>query len=342
MSEFEPLQFYFPSPIFNQYVDILRRKNVSELGKREIIDLYYNFMVNTEPDCRNNIWLLPSIRLRFKEYREALKGLVLGYHIKLYFLRQTPKVSGFDRVDLELTVPMLEDIHNELKLRKYKVIERIIVTDMTFRLYNYLCEKYDFESVLLDYLKVKDTMKNLTNDQVDRYPIIEKKYTPYNRYHGAVGFCISYPEALNEFKRKCLPLLSWSGVIGLSMFQFFASGRWEEVRDTISKIRNVKPEKIIADPTEAFLDYYKRELNERILSYIRFVRTFIKNVEAMVQEKDPIEEFILSCLPAPVLQLCERAVEAGFDLKKVVFKVRDLIRKGVIKDYKGVLKINKA
>jgi len=342
MSEFEPLLFYFPSTILNQYVDILYYKSMSELSKHEIIDLYYNFMKNTELDYHNTILLLPNIRERFREYREALRGLILGYHVQLYFSRQAPKVPGLDEADLELMIPMLEDIHNKLKLRKYKVIERIIITDMTFRLYYYLCEKHNFESVLYEYLEIKNAVKNFTDAEIGRYAIIERDYMPYDRHHGANVSNIFYPEALDGFKRKCLPLLTWSGVISLGIQHFFTSGRWEEVRDTVSKIKNVKPEKIIADPTEAFLDYCKRELNKQSLSYIKFVRKFIKEVEAIMQEKDPIEEFVLSCLPATFLELCDKAVEIGFDLEKIIFKVRDLIRRGIVKDDKGVLKISKA
>ena len=324
-----------------QYTDVVCYKDLVELSREDVIKLYQDFIKNTEYDIRNSILMLPTLRLRFREYREVLRGLILGYHVRLYFGRKSPKIPGFDESDLELLLPQLEEIHKSLRLRRYKIIERIIITDMIFRLYYDLCEKYNFESTLSDFRELQDIVKNLTVDKASRYAVIERDYMPYDRHHGANVMNIHYPEALAGFKVACLPLLSWSGVLQLGMLQFFASGRWKKVRKVVSEIKDVEPEKIMTEPTKEFLKDCEYEFDKNIKSYITFVKKFIKEVESIIHEKDPIEEFILSCLPATFLELCDMAKEIGFDLEKIGSKLYDLVRRGVIKEEKGVFKVVK-
>jgi len=66
-------------------------------------------------------------------------------------------------------------------------------------------------------------------------------------------------------------------------------------------------------------------------SYINSLDRFITEVQAIVEERDPLEEFILSNLPATFFDIYDRTKQLGYNVDEVMFKLKDLIRRGVVK-----------
>jgi len=331
------LEFYFPAPILMQYVDAISTKELREYAKENPVSFYIEFIKNTENDVRTSVLQIPSLRERYREYRNALYGLVLGKDVKLYFSRNAPTIPEYSPDELEFYLQddkKLEELKT-LKLRKYKVIERIIITDMLFRLYYDLYPK--LKDILSKYREVLRLVKNFTVYKSARYALIERDFMLFDRHNGANVMNIYYPEQLRGFKSMCFPLMSWSSLIQLGMLHFFASGRWYEVNDVVGELKSytvggktVKPN-VITEPTSEFIDDCKMHYERGVEQYKNMLERFLTEVKAILEEKDPTEEFILSTLPASFFEIYEKAKAIGLDVDDVIFKLKDLIRRGVVK-----------
>jgi len=335
------LEFYFPAPLLMQYTGAISTTELRDLAEKDPVKLYLDFIRNTENDVHTTVLLPPNLRKRFFEYRNALYGLVLGKDVKLFFSKEAPEIPEWTPSDLEFYSVDVEDLKH-LKLRRYRVIERIIITDLLFRLYYDLYPK--LKDILKKYRKVDKIVKNFTIRKSSRYAMIEKDYVPFDRHYGSTVVNIHYPEQLNGFKAICFPLLSWSGVVQLGMLYFFASGRWEVVSEAVSELKQyeingriIRP-KLITEPTEEFLQDCRDHYEHQVDKYIGVLERFINEVRSIVDERDPVEMFILSCLPATFFDIYEKARSQGYDPDEVVSKLKSLIRRGKVKVVGDMLK----
>jgi len=330
------LLFYFPAPILMQYVNVASTRELREYAEENPVEFYTEFVRNTENDVKSTILQIPSLRERYREYRNALYGLVLGRDVQLYFSKNAPAIPEYNPEELEFYLSD-EKITNlkALKLRKYKVIERIIITDMLFRLYYDMYPK--LEDTLRKYRNITKLVKNFTVQKSMRYASIERDYVFLDRHKGANVMHIYFPEQLRGFKSACFPLMSWSSLVQLGMFHFFASGRWVEVNQTIGEIKSytvgskvVKPN-VITEPTDEFLEDCKEHYERGVDSYKYTLERFIIEVESILEEEDLIEKFIKSILPATFFDIYDKAKSLGYNMDEVMYKLKDLIRRGIVK-----------
>lgn len=323
------LIFYFPARLLIQYTDVVSTAELRELSESDAIKLYMDFVRNTENDIHTTVLMLPNLRDRFREYRDALNGLILGVDVKLYFSRERPEVPDYDPSELEYYTKDLKTIYGDLKLRKYKVIERIIITDMLFRLYYNIYN--EIKDILKEYRKLKKEVLNFTMSKAAKFAFIERDYVPYDRQKGANVMNIHYPEQLGGFKSSCFPLLSWSGVLQMGMLHFFASGRWLEIHQAIDELKSGASKRgRITDPSDEFLEDCEDAFDRCVRGYKSFLQRFVDEVKAIVQDRDPIEVFILSKLPTTFFDLTNNAKNEGFDPAEVMHKLEDMVRRGLV------------
>ena len=328
------LQFYFPAPLLMQYVNVVSTRELREYAEDNPVKFYIEFVKNTENDVDTTILQIPSLRERYREYRNALYGLILGKDVKLFFSKDVPSIPEYSPEDLAFYLQ--KEVESKLlKLRKYKVIERIIVTDMLFRLYYDIYPR--IKNILKKYREVLKLVKNFTVYKSAKYALIEREFTLLDRHKGANVMHIYYPEQLNGFKSTCLPLMSWSSLVQLGMFHFFASGRWEEVNQVVGELKAfeingklIKPN-VITEPTDEFLEDCKLHYEKGVENYISMLERFITEAQSIMEEKDPVEMFILSNLPSTFFEIYEKAKAQGYDTDDVIFKLKDLVRRGIVK-----------
>jgi hypothetical protein len=176
---------------------------------------------------------------------------------------------------------------------------------------------YDkIKDVLKEYRKARRLVKEFTAKQAARYAVIEREYTPYSRSNGANVYSVYIPQMLKGFISSCFPLLSLSGVLQLALLNFFASGRFTDFD---------------IEASEIFLEDCKYQLERHVDGYVNLLRRFVNEVNAIVEEKDPLEELILSSLPATFFDIYDKAKTIGYDPDEIMFKLKDLIRRGKIK-----------
>ena len=325
------LRLYFPATFFLQYVDEATDiKDFRHLVDENKLKVLSDFIKpNTVEDIRTTVLMLPNLRDRFKELKEALYGLILGRDVILYFAREEPVEMLWEMDRLNLDILTLKN----LRLRKYSVIERIITVDLVFRLYYTIYGIIKEE--LKKYRKARSYVKNMTIKQSSRYATIERSYTPFERKDGSNVMHIYVSRMLHGVISSCFPLLSMSGVFQLAMLNFFVSGRYTEVNEILSGLKSTRK---LSKPSEAFLQDCEYHFERAVESYGALLDRFANEVKAIIEEKDPIEEFIKSCLPATFFDIYEKAKVQGFDVDEVMFKLRDLIRRGVIKSDGEMLK----
>lgn len=319
------LRLYFPATLLMQYTSALSVHELRELGENDPIKVYLDFANNTECDKYTSVLMLPNMRERFREYRNSLYGLVLGKDVELFFSKDFPQIIEWDISDLELSLKNVNALAN-LKLRRHGVIERMIVTDLTFRLYYTMHPR--ISDVIGEYREVKKHVLNMTTRQSSRYATIEKTYTPFDRHSGASAINITYPEQLGGFISSCFPLMSLSGVVQLGMLHFFSSGRWIEVNEALEKAGSRRR---ITKPSEAFLSDCEVHFEVCVDRYVNVVKRFVNDVKSILDEEDPVEKFILSTVPATFFDIYERAKSLGYDVDEVLFKLKDLIRRGKVR-----------
>jgi len=320
-----PIDLYFPAPILMQYVEAYSVSELRARAKEEPVDLYLEFVNNCEEDVRSSILILPSLKSRFREYRNSLHGLILGRDVRLFFSKDVPEIPEWDVSDLEYYITNVDEV-KKLKIRKFRVIERIIVTDIVFRLYYDAYPK--IKDALKEYREARDLVKNFTVRKSGLYAARVKDYILFDRYHGAVGLTLSYPGQLRGFVSACFPLMSMSSVVQLGMLYFFASGRWYEVNEGLAEAGSRGR---ISEPTDEFLEDCRLHYESHVERYANFLRRFASEVRAIAEEVDPVEKFIKSCLPATFFDLYDRAKQLGYDVDEVVFRLKDLVRRGVVK-----------
>jgi len=301
-----------------------------------------NFIKNKEEDKLTTVLMPSQLKERFREYRNALYGLYLGRDVKLYFSKDAPEIPEWEPDELFYYVADVKEM-KQLKLRKNRIIERIIVTDLLFRLYYDIYPK--IKHLLKEYREMKKLLKNFTMKQSAMYSSKMKEYIPFDRHYGATTMNVYCPEQLLGFKASCFPLMTLSGVIQLGMLHFFVSGRWEEINEVVSELKSyevggklVKPN-VIEEPSEVFLSDCKNHYDDCVRYYTTLLRRFIDDVKKIAEERDPLEQFILSSLPISYIDLYVQGIQQGYEGDEIIFKLRDLVRRGIIvHDSDGLIK----
>ena len=334
------LKMYFPASIFLQYVneatDVKDFKNMVYENKLRILSDFVK--PNTVEDIRTTILMLPNLRDRFKELKEALYGLILGKDIVLYFAKEKPvEVTWSDVGEMiwemdQLNVDVLT--LRKLRLRKYSVIERVIATDLVFRLYYAVYD--DLAEHLKKYRKARSYVKNMTTWQSLKYSSAEKPYTPFERSDGSCVMHIYIPKMLRGVISSCFPLLTVSGVFQLAMLNFFVSGRYKEVNAAVSEAkffevqgRVVCPNRI-SEPSDLFISDCELQYNLHVKQYVSMLEEYAKVVEQIYQEDDPIRHFIVSQLPCTYFELVDLSANSPFEVQEVMHTLKKMVEEGVI------------
>jgi len=314
------IKLYFPATFFLQYVSGVT--DIKDLAKKvdenKLAVLREFVKPNVFEDTRTSVLLPPNLRERFKELRKSLYGLILGKDVILYFSKDNPIEVAWEDVhemlwemeELKMDILLLSD----LKLRKYSVIDRILVTDLIFRLF------YDIYSEIEDQLKeirkIRELVKNMTFDQSAKYTTIEVSYSPFTMHEGANVTNLYVPQTLKGFLSALFPFMTLSGVIQMALLDFFASGRYTDFK--------------ISEPSEIFIQDCEFYFRKSITSYKGLLERFIQEVTAIAEKKDPLEQFILSSLPATFFDLHEKAIIQNYDFNEIMNKVKDLYRRGIL------------
>jgi len=321
------IQLYFPAPILLQYTDKASdAKELRELAEEDAIQLYLDFMANTESDCRTSIYLPSPLLEQFFRLRNAFYNLMLGRDVCLYFSKDFPMIVDYDAEDLSYYIKQLETVAPKLKLKKMSRIERILLTDLVFRLYYNVYDK--IKDLLPKYRETKEKVRWFTYEKGLRYTAILTTYTPYHRRRPSETreLKVTFPEPLKGFMASCFPLLTTSGVIQLSLLNFFASGRWREVSE---ELKNLKGYGLGGnDSAEEFVADCKAQLELHLENYIGHLQRFINAVETIGSEEDPITHFIISHLPTTVLDLIIEADGLGYSPKIIASRIKSMLALG--------------
>lgn len=324
------VELYFPATILSQYVGVANISDLRSLSDVDPVHLYLEFNKPSDEDVDTTILMPPNLREWYIRYRESLRGKVLGKDVVLMFSIHDEVIVDWDQSDLEYYLitrgfDSLMEHESKLRLRKYKVIERVITTDMLFRLYYSISDRIRDE--LTRFWELRREVAFFNMRRATRYAFVERDYLPYNREHGGNAMHIYHPQELRGFKTKCFPLLSWSGLIQLGMLHFIVSDRWRE----LNIFKNVPYE---------FIKECEEEFDKHVNRYKAHLKNFIAEVERIKAEEDPLERFILSNLPATTLEICERGEMIGYRWSEVLSTIESLRKRGLIfeKDYQWRVK----
>jgi len=340
------LEFYFPATLLMQYIPAISTAELREFAREDPVRFYLSFLKNTSNDIETTIVLPSSLKERFEEYRQALHGLILGKDLKLFFSKDSPEIPEWNPSDLEFYISDLKKLDEikRLKLRRYKVIERIIITDMVFRLYYDLYP--ELKSALKKFRKARNMIKNFTIRQSMKFDAMVKDYVPYGRgYPNMRVIHVHFPEQLPGMKSSCFPFLTMSGVIQLGMLHFYISKRYKEVNDAVSEAKSfevqgrvVCPNRI-SEPSDLFLSDCELQYNLHVKQYVSMLEEYAKVVEQIYQEDDPIRHFIVSQLPCTYFELVDLSANSPFEVQEVMHTLKKMVEEGVVVQNGTTLKL---
>jgi len=288
------------------------RKNVQD-GSVKVL----NTLLKVDPleDFHTKLTIPYILKKYFKYLRNRLTRLILGKDVILFFVKDTPiELSAEEEYELILDLdPILAE---KLRIRKASVAERFLATDLVFRLYYFFRETRIVE--LIEKLRKLENKICLFR-QSALYEMKMRNYTPFEFAEHPHAMDVRYPVMLNGFISSNFPLLSKSGIFQMALMLHAKDELFKEY----GRIPFENPQDFV---TECEI-FFERSLNR----YESILERFINEVEAILKEKDPIEEFILSQLPTTILELFDKVGSYGYDVKDVNQKLKELIRLGKIK-----------
>lgn len=320
------IRLYFPAVVLMQYVDASSISELSEKLRDNKIAVLGTLLKRDDQEDVHTTIIMPAILKKyFRALRNKMTKKILGKDIILFFRREVP-IEIEAEEEYELLLQLNPQVANKLRIRKFSVAERFLATDIIFRLYYYMYDK--FKDKIKEIKELES--KVITFSQSARYELLLSNYTPFEFPVHKMIMNIHYPSMVDGFISSNFQLLTKSGVFQLALLYHARERKFEDFFDSgrLPGIEN----------TEVFVQECKYHFDRSIEHYSHTLDRFISELRAIVEEKDVIEEFIKSCLPATFFTIYEKAKAQGFDVDEVMFKLRDLIRRGVVKLDGEVLK----
>ncbi len=312
------IHLYFPATVLMDYVDAssigelkvrIKESKVSVLGEL--------LKSQATSDIHTTIRLPRTLKNYLYALRDRLRQLVLGKEVILYFRKEDP-IELEAEEEYELVFDLNPNIANKLKIRRRVVAERLLLTDMIFRLYLHLYDDEELKNLFKEYHKLP---KFLTPRQDSRLSLLES-YTPLNGNLTRNISDVRLPEQVRGMVLERLPLLSFSGVVQLALMLHIKERKWEAYYDKTPKM---------TEELDNVYDEWVSLFERSIESYKHVLSRYITEFKAILKEEDPIERFILSSLPGTFFDIYNRARAVGFDPDEVMHKISDLIRRGKVR-----------
>jgi len=312
------VKLYFPATILMEYVDA---KSINELKNKvnesKVSVLGDLLRASTPVDVHTTVLTSYTLNHYFRAIIDRLVKMVLGRDVVLFFRKNAP-IELEAEEEYELVFRMDHEIANKLRIGKRVVAGRLFVTHIIFKFY------YDIYSDLSDKLREYHKLpKFLRRKQDSRVQLMRLSYKQPHMVELREVLNLRIPDRLKGFVTYSFPLLSFSDVFNFALINSMVSMEWENFYD--------RPEKSVLSSLYSIIDDWRVVVDNFKRWYSMLLERYITEFNAILKEKDPIEEFIKSCLPATFFDICERAKQNGFDLDEVIYMLRDLVRRGVVK-----------
>jgi len=306
------VHLYFPATVLMQHVDATSIQELEQKirdGKVSVLGTLLR--KDTHEDIHTTVVMPYILKRYFRDLRSKLARMILGKDVILFFRRDFP-IEIEAEEEYELVFQMDPVIANRLRIRKFAVAERFLITDMVFRLYYHIA--VDIKSRVKEIRSLES--KITTFRQSAQYEARLAEFTPFEFPVHKMIMNVHYPGLLAGFMESNFPLLSKSGVLQMAIMFSVKERRFEEFSVSVS------------DDFVSECDYH---FDVTLNRYINSLDRFITEVRAIVEERDLLEEFVLSNLPATFFDIYEKAKAHGYNVDEVVLKLKDLIRRGVVK-----------
>ncbi|MEM2191385.1 MAG: hypothetical protein QW540_08165 [Archaeoglobaceae archaeon] len=318
-------EFYVPSTVLLSYVQKYSVEDLKAFSLREAVEFYRAFLNSSEEDIRSSCYLHLNDLMTYKVLRKKLRNKILGRDVKICFsLPKDVKIPVITEEDLEYYISVDVEALKELKLRKTRIIDRILTSDILFRLYYYLVQNYpEFQNYVLEFNKLETVISEAEYSISDRISSIIKENRESDLYPQYFNFY--HPRILAGFKESCFPLLSWSKILTWGIRYIIFTDRHKELG-----LKSFK-EKRIEECKTAFekevQDYIKRL--EAVATAVKVLSTGALN---------EYEAFIYSMLPLALLEigkLYNTATKIGLDFIELERTFNRLASTGKIKLVNG-------
>jgi hypothetical protein len=269
-------------------------------------------------DVHTTVYLPFNLRNYLKDLRQRLYGKVLGKNVILFFKREEPVELDFlsDEEDYEIRLGSDKSLEKKLRLRKYSVIERFLITDLVFRLY------YDTRDELADVRReIASVSKKAKYCSYRASPKIAAAKREIKLHAGGDTVVnIHCPDIIRGFVSSAFPQMSFSTVVELALLNSIYRDRHAEFGIELD---------------ERFYEESKERFERFLHQYKMIAEQYVDAVEAALVERDPVEIFITGVLEREgkitILQLVEHAKSKGYDLEEVLWKLQWLARVGRVK-----------
>jgi len=320
------IELYYPGNVILQYTDASTIKELTRKVKEGKVGVLLDLLKGqSSEDVDTTIEILPNYREWFKLIRSRIYGKILGKDVILFFRKEYPLELDAGE-DYFFALEIDEDIANKLMIRKYVAAERILATDLIFRL---IYAVHDEVSPLVRRVKeVKQKLLNTNDETAARVSLMEQSFTPATRSQGAQIMRIRYPRELSGVITNNLPYMTISGAFQMAMMNFFASKRYQDFD---------------LNPSDQFLKNCSHNFRKHLDRYCAFLGRLINVMDEVMTGVPPAESFIMEYVKnngnVTILKLIESGEIYGFNAKSIIEKVYDLKRRGIIEEEQNILKI---
>jgi len=308
---------YFPKSWFYQY---------AEAGSEPAVAFNRR---NEQEDVRTTVRLRLNLREWWKLLRSRLYNRTLGEDVTLVFNTEEFKhLVDAEKYNLdswvfseELGVPV-DKMRNLLKLKKFIVIDRLLTTDLIFRLYLHIREENEeILELSKKYREVRRYIANMTNYQADKLGEslrFAKERLVVSGFTAPITLTIPY--MLHGFVESTLPQASFNFVFTLALYNFFITGRYELFS---------------LEPSEEFLNSCNSAYKGMLDAFQISMREIIKNIEE-IQNGDfdrVLEDDLLDVLGDSELtfdELLSSMLLKGYPTEVVLNTVKRLHKAGIL------------
>lgn len=301
-------EFYVPSTILLSYVQKYTVEDLKSFSLNEAVEFYREFINSDKGDVRTSAHIFANNFIVYKELREKLRNKYLGRDVKICFsLPRDIKIPAITDEDLEYYIAVDVKALKELKLRRTRIVDRILTSDLLFRLYYYLVQNYsDFKDCVAEFHKAETMLRNACCTVASRIQSLIHEYKDKSDYFTKF-FNFYRSELLAGFKSACFPLLSWSTLLDWSIHMIIFTDRWEELG------LDPFPNERIEDSRTIF--------EKEVQKYIEHLKTVTAGIKVLsTGAYNEYEALIYSMLPLAPLELgslYNTAAKIGLDLDEL-------------------------
>lgn len=308
-------EFYVPSTILLSYVQKYSVDDLKSFSTRDAVEFYREFVNSKEEDIRSSCYLSINDLYVYKKLRNKLRHKYLGRDVKICFsLPRDVKIPIVTDENLEYYISVDVEALKELKLRKTRIIDRILISDLLFRLYYYLVQNYpDFESNVKNFNDIINNVDDTTDSIAGKIESLLREHKDADINLRLFNFY--YSRLLSGFKEACFPMLSWSRLLKWSIRFIIFSDRRKELG--------------LKDYSEKRIEESRTVFEKEVNAYIERLKTVAAGIKVFsTGADDEYEALIYSMLPLTPLELGKlynAATRMGLDITELEQTLNRLI-----------------